>query len=61
MYGTDALFQKISMDIVVAFEKYILMNASTLERMDKGNGILLTMPFSAQSVPDWHSINPKIL
>ena len=61
LFGTDALIQNISMDTVHAFEKYVLMKAATLEQTDKGNGILLTMPLSAQSAPDWNSMNLKAL
>jgi hypothetical protein len=61
LFGTDGLLQNISMDIIEAFEKYILMKATKLEQTDKGNGVLLTMPSSAQSTPDWNLINFKAL
>jgi hypothetical protein len=61
LFGTDGLLQHIPMSIIEAFEKYILMKAAKLEQTDKGNGILLTMPSSAQSFPDWNLINAKAL
>jgi hypothetical protein len=56
--GTDARVSgHYSMNILDAFRTYLSINERPLRNLDKGKGVLLTMPWSeAKSGANWSSI-----